>query len=416
MLTTGECQPISRRSSEAFAVPCELGHKAPSRSLTEEIQRWTLLWPDPPSGNMTSHRSSADMLDTNFLATQEPVRMIPYQHVISFNERIRQTVPSGLVALFVGATSGIGQAVLQILGARLPNASVYVVGRSEAMFASDINRLRVLNPEAKIVFLEAQVSLLREVDRVCEQILTSEEKLDLLYMSPGYLGFGGPHYTEEGLDLCFFLSVYARARFVQRLQPLMAAAKQPRVLSILAGGRERALWTVNDDLDLRQDGGRHYTVLRAVAQVTTLHTLNLAYLASQNPHIAFIHVYPGLVDTGMHFVLLKSLGRGGGILAHAVDAVRKRFMAIPVERSGQWQAFHALTSRFPSREMIIAGRYDANDCAQCHVLHSGLYLVGAKGDSCANAGVLQSEVVRDWQRRSWQFVEDTIQQALQKRN
>ncbi|KAF2773331.1 hypothetical protein EJ03DRAFT_265274 [Teratosphaeria nubilosa] len=342
--------------------------------------------------------------------------MIPYQHVLSHNGRIKETVPSGLVALFVGATSGIGQAALQILGAQLPNASVYIVGRSEAMFESDVDGLRVRNPEAKVVLIEAQISLLREVDRVCEQILASEEKLDLLYMSPGYLGFGGPHYTEEGLDLCFVLSVYARARFVQRLLPLMAAAEHPRVLSVLAGGQERALWTADNDLDLRQDGGRHYTVLRAVSQVTTLHTLNLAHLASQNPHIAFIHVYPGLVDTGMHFVLLKSLGPGGGLLAHAIDAVRKRFMAIPVERSGQWQAFHALSSRFPSREMIITGQYDANDCAQCHVLHSGLYLVGAKGESCTNAAVLQSDVVRAWQRRSWQFVEDTFQRALQKRS
>jgi hypothetical protein len=42
-----------------------------------------------------------------------------------------------------------------------------------------------LNPTNKIVFLNAQVSLLRDVDAACKQIKKAENKVDFVYMSPG---------------------------------------------------------------------------------------------------------------------------------------------------------------------------------------------------------------------------------------
>jgi NAD(P)-dependent dehydrogenase (short-subunit alcohol dehydrogenase family) len=103
----------------------------------------------------------------------------------------------GFVAVFVGATRGIGLATLQALTRTLKKPRFYVIGRSQAKFEPELAALRECNPDAEIRFLEGKISLLKEVDDVCDSILQIESHLDLLYMSPGSLAFGGPHCKPE---------------------------------------------------------------------------------------------------------------------------------------------------------------------------------------------------------------------------
>ena len=96
-----------------------------------------------------------------------------------------------MVALFIGATSGIGQSTLKqfVKYARAPK--VYVVGRSKASAASLLDELKILNPQATIIFLETQISLIRNVDRICNEIKSYEQRMDLMVLSTGYLSFAG---------------------------------------------------------------------------------------------------------------------------------------------------------------------------------------------------------------------------------
>lgn len=103
----------------------------------------------------------------------------------------------GFVAVFVGATRGIGLATLKTLTRTLKKLRFYVIGRAQAKFEPELTALRECNPDAEIRFLEGEISLLRDVDDVCDRILQSESHLDLLYMSPGSLAFGGPHCKSE---------------------------------------------------------------------------------------------------------------------------------------------------------------------------------------------------------------------------
>ncbi|KAF5268757.1 hypothetical protein FOXYS1_329 [Fusarium oxysporum] len=179
--------------------------------------------------------------------------------------------PQSFVAVFVGATRGIGLATLKALTRALPNPRFYIIGRSKARFAGELALLNEYNPNAAIQFVEAEVSLIKGIEGVCERIMNLEKHVDLLFMSPGSLAFGGPHYTEEKLDLCFALSFYIRMRLIERLLPMLMQAPHPRVLSVLAGGHEGPLFTNDGDIGLRKKGS--YTVPRAVNQVTTLHSL-----------------------------------------------------------------------------------------------------------------------------------------------
>ena len=97
---------------------------------------------------------------------------------------------SGLVCVFVGATSGIGLSTVTALLNIARHSTLYIVGRSEKRFAPQMRSWRAMNRSCRLVFLEAQVSLLSEVDAACAKVIEAEEKVDMLYMSPGYLPVG----------------------------------------------------------------------------------------------------------------------------------------------------------------------------------------------------------------------------------
>ena len=99
---------------------------------------------------------------------------------------------SGLVCVFAGATSGIGASTLERICTMLHAPTFYVIGRSATRFAAQNTKIQTLNPTCRIIFLEAEISLLEEVDRVCKQIMNAEGKLDYLYMSPGLMPLNGP--------------------------------------------------------------------------------------------------------------------------------------------------------------------------------------------------------------------------------
>lgn len=89
----------------------------------------------------------------------------------------------GLVCVFAGATSGIGAATIERLAVMLPNATFYVLGRSASRFAGQRAMLESLNSSLKLVFLEAEVSLIADVDAASQKIITAEQRIDYLYMS-----------------------------------------------------------------------------------------------------------------------------------------------------------------------------------------------------------------------------------------
>jgi NADP-dependent 3-hydroxy acid dehydrogenase YdfG len=104
---------------------------------------------------------------------------------------------SGLVAVFVGATSGIGMGTLKALVKNANAPKIYILGRSKSSAATLLNELLSMIPQATLVFIETEVSLMKNVDTACEQIKSDEKKVDILFLSPGYLGFGGRKGTYK---------------------------------------------------------------------------------------------------------------------------------------------------------------------------------------------------------------------------
>jgi NADP-dependent 3-hydroxy acid dehydrogenase YdfG len=93
------------------------------------------------------------------------------------------------LAVFVGGTAGIGKAALTALVSQKTPLKIYILGRNEASHREFLQHLQQSNSQAEIVWLEGQVTLLAEVKRLCIEIKSREESIDLLFLSAGFLPF-----------------------------------------------------------------------------------------------------------------------------------------------------------------------------------------------------------------------------------
>ncbi|KAF2651545.1 NAD(P)-binding protein [Lophiostoma macrostomum CBS 122681] len=228
----------------------------------------------------------------------------------------------GLVCVFAGATSNLGAGALEQVANILHDSTLYVLGRSATRFETQRQSLQSLNPSLKISFLETDVSLISGIDSACEEITRLEEKVDYLFMSQGCIPLTVPRYTKEGIDTCFALSYYSRVRLIFNLLPLLHRSPRPRVLSVLNGGKEKAVL----ESDLGLENTANYAPRAAINHTTTMMTLALETMSSSNKNITFMHAFPGLVATD-NFARL-SAPDSYGVIGRVVLALFSRFISI----------------------------------------------------------------------------------------
>jgi NAD(P)-dependent dehydrogenase (short-subunit alcohol dehydrogenase family) len=109
-------------------------------------------------------------------------------------------------AVFIGATAGIGKATLTRLVAQHTAIKVYLVGRNAAKHQAFVDQLRESNSEANIIFLEGEVSLMAEVQRICNEIKAKDSSIDAVFLSTGYI----PHSGRESSFTPLFFSYHCQ--------------------------------------------------------------------------------------------------------------------------------------------------------------------------------------------------------------
>ena len=254
--------------------------------------------------------------------------MVAIQAIRKSNARIAE-LPEGLVALFLGATSGIGQSALIQFAKYAVRPRIYIVARRASATRGLLEELHKENPEGTYTVIEKDVSLICETSDVVEFVKTRETKLDLLFESVGFISFTGRQETTEGLEPSMTTRYYSRLRAAQGLLPLLNAAANSRVVSILAGGHEAQM--NEKDLGLRDPG--NYSIVSAAVHSATMLTLAYEHLAWENPRISFVHAFPGWVatsllskgSTGLLRLLMRWIVQPlGGLFATSVDEAGAR--------------------------------------------------------------------------------------------
>jgi short-subunit dehydrogenase len=116
--------------------------------------------------------------------------MVSLSDVQSSNSRIASALPPGLVAVFVGATNGIGETTLKQFAKHTRQPRVYFVGRSQEAGDRIAAECKALNAKGEYIFIKADTSLIRTVDDICRDIKSKEESINLLFLSTGTLVAG----------------------------------------------------------------------------------------------------------------------------------------------------------------------------------------------------------------------------------
>jgi short chain dehydrogenase len=175
------------------------------------------------------------------------------------------------VALFVGGTSGIGQATAEAL-ARYTKGEVHIIicGRNRTAAESIIASFPQ-SAKSRYEFVECDATLMKNVQATTRGLISTLPKLNFLFMSPGLLTLKGRDDTSEGLDKKLALHYYARWKFTSDLMPLLRKAKDAgedaKVFSVLAAGRGGPIDL--NDLGLKKG----YSLLAAARTATTYNDL-----------------------------------------------------------------------------------------------------------------------------------------------
>ncbi|KAL8698013.1 MAG: hypothetical protein Q9201_006804 [Fulgogasparrea decipioides] len=261
--------------------------------------------------------------------------MVSLSEVESSNSRIASALPPGLVAVFVGGTSGIGEYSLKQFVQHARQPRVYFVGRSQEAGSRITAECKKLNPNGQYTFMQADTSLIENVDNICRDIKSQEKAINLLFLSTGTLL--SHTETAEGLHFATSVVYYSRTRFIINLLPLLRSAPHlRRIVTVFGAGKEGPInptdfpaWKV--------------PMLAQRGHTSSMTTLSLEALAKEAPEVSFIHNFPGLVKT--------NLARGGE--GPAVFVLKQVFkvigpmLAMSNYECGERQTFLGTSARYP---------------------------------------------------------------------
>ncbi|KAL0937443.1 short chain dehydrogenase reductase family protein [Colletotrichum truncatum] len=306
----------------------------------------------------------------------------------------KATIPQ--TALFVGGTSGIGKLTLiELVSLNLP-IKVYIVGRkaTEPAIRPLLEDLRRKNADAELVWVEGEVSLLSEVQRICSLIKAKESRLDFLCLTAGYAPFGGRDNTSEGLDVTHALEYYGRMLFTLNLLSIIRESPSPRVLTVLGGGLlSKKLMT--DDLNLEKP--RNFGGMQSQTHMSIMNTLFLDRLSSDplNKNVNFVHNWPGAVDTGNMTRYHTSSVTSPLPLTILMKPIMW-IMGFGEKEAGERHVYIATTGKFGG-----VGPKDGNvERGTTKVEGEGLFLLNHKCEVSYNEDVLK-ELRKEAQEKVW---------------
>lgn len=208
------------------------------------------------------------------------------------------------VGLFLGGTSGIGQAMAEQLAHQTNGrAQIILLGRNQAAADRIIASFPQTptgtppNEESKYSFIRVDATSMAQIRDVTSKLSKELDKINFIVVSPGSSRMGGRDETSEGIDRTMACGFYARFKMIYDLAPLVEKAaengEQTGVMSVFAAGKSSAI-------DLNDLGlVKIFTMGRAYNQMVTYKDSVFEELAARYPKVSFNHVFPGMVTTPM---------------------------------------------------------------------------------------------------------------------
>ncbi|KAI0886186.1 NAD(P)-binding protein [Annulohypoxylon maeteangense] len=214
-------------------------------------------------------------------------------------------------AVVTGGTAGIGKATVRAIATTFASRGsrderrgflrVHIVGRNREAAGKIIAECEAACPGGIFRFHGGDLSLLKEVDRICSEIIEIERreadapaKIDFLVCCQGVLSLT-PEESNEGLDKYFSLYYYSRMRLMDRFLPLLTASPNGgHVVSVFNSSVQASV--VLDDLTLRSP--RNQALRGRFAHWVGMTNIFMEELVRRNPgRLSLCHYHPGFVPT-----------------------------------------------------------------------------------------------------------------------
>ncbi len=205
--------------------------------------------------------------------------------------RVVAPTMAGRTVLVTGGTGGIGKATA--LGLAALGADVAITGRHPVRAEAAAREIRAVGSGRVDVFV-ADLSSLREVKRMADDVLQRLSRLDVLVNNAGGY-WSSRHRTAEGLEQTFALNHLAPFLLTGLLLDRLGQGPEGRVVNVASNAQ--AMGRLDFD-DLQ--GERSYSGSRAYSQSKLANVLFTYELARRTRHTSVTAnaLHPGVVSTG----------------------------------------------------------------------------------------------------------------------
>ncbi len=161
-----------------------------------------------------------------------------------------------LVAVIVGATSGIGEHTAYTIAKYTKSPTIYIVGRNKESGTRVIENLKTLNSDegSKYLFYSHDLTLISEAENFSKTVLENESKVNILFLSCGSLSLT-QSISIEGIDKKMAVNYFSRWKIVESLMPLLQKASElketSRVVSVLGSRENSPAFVHPEDIGLK---------------------------------------------------------------------------------------------------------------------------------------------------------------------
>jgi len=214
------------------------------------------------------------------------------------------------LCVITGATSGIGQQTALALARK--GAQVIVVGRNEKKCIKTVNDIKKKSANSSIEFICADLSSLKQVREVAQNIIKRHECLDVLINNAGGY-FIARQQSVDGFEMNLALNYLSPFLLTLLLADMLKASAQGRIINVSSQAHIRGRIDFSDF-----QKSHNFTGLDAYAQsklAIILFTYELARQL-QGSHVTVNALHPGLVAS--------NFGKNNGLIRFYVRRLLKR--------------------------------------------------------------------------------------------
>jgi NAD(P)-dependent dehydrogenase (short-subunit alcohol dehydrogenase family) len=196
--------------------------------------------------------------------------------------------------LITGATDGVGKLTAIDLAKQSKDAVILLHGRNKDKLDKVIGEIKKARSNQHIEGYIADLSLMNEVHRLAEDVLSKHDTINILINNAG-AGFAAPRYSKDGIETRLAVNYLAHFLLTYLLLPAIKKAAPSRIVNVASAGQSPIHF---DDILLEKnfDGVTAYTQSKLAL---IMFTIDLAG-ELKNDNVTVNSLHPGTyLDTNM---------------------------------------------------------------------------------------------------------------------